>query len=81
MCLFLIAIFQVEGQDLMLGTFGIIQDVTRYDDDVNLLVEFLLLVVENVVEFRNGAKGYRVRMKGQNGNHADYTSLTLGYKF
>ena len=64
---FLIAFFQVEGQDLMLGTFGIFQDVTRDDDDVNLLVEFLLLVVENVVEFRNGAKGYRVRMKGQNG--------------
>ena len=52
---FLIAFFQVEGQDLMLGTFGIIQDVTRYDDDVNLLVEFLLLVVENIIEFRNGA--------------------------
>ena len=51
----------------MLGTFGIFQDVTRDDYDVNLLVEFLLLVVENVVEFRNGAQGYRVRMKGQDG--------------
>ena len=51
----------------MLGTFCVFQDVARDDDDVNLLVEFLLLVVENIIEFRNGAEGNCVRMKSQDG--------------
>ena len=51
----------------MLLAVGVFRDRAGYDDYINLVIVLLFIMIENIIELWDRAKGYRVRMKGQNG--------------